>query len=266
MRRSISTMFALATLLLLCGRPFAQEQTTTTEEVPPDAAPITTAEVVGKVAVDLRGVWLLVTQGQVGTVEGKVRNGADLYAVWGDDGKQEVELYLRELPEAMATTLKESNKKLLPWKPTDDDIASLSKNLESLTPIDPMRFEKHIVKLVGPDSYESTFKADVQDMLKDTQFGLDLEHQFRPQPVKDKMAQLMLDKALMGGKQINPNLYEGRQIRTLLAAGFAPIAVTTKGPFWLYRVRGPENMPSRDGAASGSWLSRLFSGLTRGCK
>jgi hypothetical protein len=263
MRRSIPTIFALVTLLLLSGRPFAQE--TATEE-PPPGPPVPTTEVIGKIPVDLRGVWLLVTQGQVGTVEGKVRNGADLYAVWGTDGNQQVELYLRELPEPMATSLKEANKKLSPWKPTDEDIATLSKNLESLPAIDPMRYEKHIVKLVGPDSFETAFKGDVQDMLKDTQFGLELEHQFRPQPVKDKMAQLMLDKAIVSGKQINPNLYEGRQVRTLLAAGFAPIAVTTRGPSWLYRVRGADEMPARDGASSGSWLGNLFSSLTRGCK
>jgi hypothetical protein len=262
MRRSILTISVLSAFVLVSGRPLAQE--TTPEEAPAAEPPITTTEVVGEIPVDLRGVWLLVTQGQVGNVEGKVRTGADLYAVWGNDGKAEVELYLRELPEQMATAIKESNKKLLPWKPTEEELAALSKNLESLTPIDPMRFEKHTVKLVGPDSYGTAFKADVQDMLKDTQFALDLDHQFRPQPVKDKMAQLMLDKAILGGKQTSPTLYEGRQIRTLLAAGFAPIAVTTKGPFWLYRVRGPENMPPREGT-SGSWLGKLFGGLTRGC-
>jgi hypothetical protein len=236
------------------------------EEAEDTGQPVTKTEVIGEVPVDLRGIWLLVTHGQVGTVEGKVRNGADLYAGRGSDGNMSFELYLRELPEDMRDAVKTANKTLTPWNPSDQQLAALGQKLDTLPPIDPERFLKHVVKVVGPSAYGTAFKGDVQTILADTQFALDLEHQYRPQAAKDQMAQLMLDKGILGAKQTSPALYQGSQLRTLLAAGFAPIPITTRGPFWLYRVRGPESMPSDGGAGSGSWLSRFWSSLTRGCR
>jgi hypothetical protein len=272
MRRMITRfpiVLGLLTAVLVTAGPASGQETPPQEAAPGETeaeAPITKTEVVGDVDLDLRGVWLLLTHGQIANSDGKVRNGADIYVVSGSGGDLTFELYLHELPPDMGDAVKAANKTLTPWTPSDQQLAALSRDLDSLPPIDPTRFVKHTVRVVAPFNFATAFKGDVSDIVGDSQFALEIDHEYRPRPPKDQMAQLMLDKAILGAKQKSPTLYEGKQARTLLAAGFAPIPVTMRGPFWLYRLRGPEGMPAPQSTASGSWLARFWSSLTRGCR
>jgi hypothetical protein len=264
-------MARLQRVLLVClalgilGLPAVRAQD---EEEPasPDAPPVLKTDVIGQVPIDLRGVWLIVSNGKF--PNGKFRNTLDIESIVQRDGQLAVEPLLVELPAEWQQQIDAANKTMQEWKPTPEQVAALGRSLDSLQRVDPKRYVKHTVRIVAPAKYGEALKPELQGLVKDTLFSVEIQHDYRPQPITDantRNVQLMSDKAFYGIQHTEPEP-EGEHIRTILAAGFVPIPINTNGPFVMHRLRGPENMPRvAEGPSSGGVMGFL-QGLFRGCK
>jgi hypothetical protein len=223
-----------------------------------DLGPPTSAtEVLGTPSLDLRGVWLVVSHGNI--APGRVRNTIEMYDIESDDGGLKVDLVLRELPKPWKDALEVANKQLEEWSPSKEQVAELARTLDQLPPIDPKRYTRHAAKVVAPDHYAD---AEIEGALPTdgSLVALKIQHAFRPRAANENEAQLMSDDALFVVSKAEPTQLEGDHVRMMLAAGFLPIPVKLQGPFVMYRLRGPG-----EASAGGGWLASLWDSLTRGC-
>ncbi|HJQ85436.1 MAG TPA: hypothetical protein VKA21_15220 [Candidatus Binatia bacterium] len=230
-------------------------------EPAPDSPPTVETQVSGEVPVDLRGIWLIAATGKVQKSEKLYRNSLELCSVQGKDGKIDVQPVLRELPEDIENQLEQANKKFQPWAPSAEQVAQVGQALDGLKPVDPMRYVRHVTVIQAP-SASAEAPHDLRDYIADSKFALQTEHVYRPRPLKEGETglQLMGEKTLYGVQKIEPTQLAGRHVRTILAAGFVPVPVTTEGDFTMYRLRGPEQMPEPASGGGG-----FFSNLFRGC-
>ena len=202
----------------------------------PKAAPVVQTQVSGEISADLRGVWLLVSHGTVQNIQGeRIHNSLEIDAIRQQDGKLDVQPFLVLLPADMQQQLDDANDHLRSWSPSPEQIDRLSRSLESLTPMDPMRYYRHTTKIAGPAHYDEVFKPTVVPFVKDGVFAMEVEHIYRPQPA-DKGLQVINDDAVYRIEKVEPALIEGQHGRTVLAAGFVPIPVATVQPVLLTKT------------------------------
>jgi hypothetical protein len=230
----------------------------------PTDAPTSTTEVVGEVPTDLTGTWLMVANGKL--TDGRFRNTVELYTVANNGSGLDFQLLIRDLPPRIKQVVEDSNKELRVWTPTPADVQEIGKAVDGLEPLDPMRYIRHTVKIVGKDKSGEAIRPQLQEQASKGAFSLEIEHAYRPQPVQGNNAQLMADKALYTVEKVEPALLEGQHVRTILAAGFVPVPITTSGEFRMYRLRGTAVSPTADGAGSGGGVGSFLSNLFRGCK
>ena len=240
----------------------------------PTDPPTSSTQVLGELPVDLRGTWLLVANGKFVGLKNEVkeggRNTVELYTVDTKDGQLNMELLLRKLPNAIADELEVANKAMAPWKPSDAQLAEIKRSLDKLAPEDPMRYLRHTIKLYGPDHFQDAImRGPASGMAKDALFLIDIEHEYRPQPMTDEHpgAQLVADKCFYAAHKVEPTAIIGEHGRAVIAAGFVPIPVSTLGDFQLYRLRAPGEAPPAEAAPTLSQrLSEALRSLFRGCK
>jgi hypothetical protein len=254
MRRSVCFVLLLAVTLV--GTSLAQEP-----YKPPTDPPTSTTEVFGEIPTNLTGVWLMVANGRL--TNGQFRNTVELYTVAANGSGLDFDLLIRELPTRIKEAVDKSNKDLTLWTPEPADIQEIGKSIDDLEAGDPMRYMRHTVKVIAPDKAGEGARPQLQDQASKGLFSLEIEHAYRPQPVQGQNAQLMADKAFYTVEKIEPTVLEGQHIRTILAAGFVPIPVTTQGAFRMYRLR--DSAVSGDGAARGGGIGQFLSELFRGC-
>jgi hypothetical protein len=250
----IQLLIAMVLAVAVAGVAHAQDDQGGADLGPPTSS----TEVLGTPSVDLRGVWLVVSHGNI--APGRVRNTVDLYDIESDGGGLKVDLVLRELPKPWKDALEVSNKQLEEWGPSKEQVAELARTLDSLPPIDPNRYTRHAAKVVAPDHYAD---ADIEGALPTdgSLVALKMQHAFRPRPANQNEAQLMSDDVVFVVNKAEPTQLEGEHVRMMLAAGFLPIPVKLEGPFVMYRLRGP----GEASAGGGGWLARIWDSLTRGC-
>jgi hypothetical protein len=256
----------LALSLVVLARGWAQEGAETGRSVPADEPPSSTTEVAGDLPVDLRGVWLIVGNGKL--PKGNFRNALELETIQQRDGKLEVHLLLRKLPQTLQDDLDQANRQLREWSPSPDQIAELARSLDRLEPLDPMRYQRHTVRLVARSQYEAVLRPALVALVRESMFAMEVEHVYRPHPIdaQSREAQLMSDKAIYGVQRVEPTFLEGEHTRTILAAAIVPVPITTSGRFVMHRLRGPEEMPAVPGRSLRERLSGFLGGLLRGCK
>ncbi len=259
---------ALALYALLAVPLVAAPAALADEENPdPNAPPTISTETAGPLPVDLRGVWLITGNGNIANHADKFRNSVEIDAIRGSDGKLDVQPFLVELPHDMQEDLDQANKQLRLWQPSPAQVDELTSSLEKLKPIDPKRYYRHAVKVVGPSHYQDGIKPQMFDFVKDGQFAMDIEHVYRPQALTEATGvQLMNDWAVYTVQKAEPTVIEGQHARTILAAGFLPVPVSTTGPFTMRRLRGPEAMPPIPGESTTGRLGAFLAGLLRGCR
>jgi hypothetical protein len=265
MRRFALVLALLAVSVL--ARPSAEAQDGA-EQVDSNAPPTVTTEVAGEIPVDLRGVWLIVGNGQILKNPGKFRNSIDIEAIRKTDGKLDMQPVLVELPPDIQTQFDQANKQLQAWQPSPEQTEQLSRSLEQLKPVDPMRYYRHTAKIVGPGGYQEALKPELIDFVKEGAFAMAIEHVFRPQPITPdaRGVQLMNDDAIYSIQKTAPTVLEGEHSRTILAAGFLPIPVATAGSFTMRRLRGPEAMPAAPARSLSDRVTGFLGGLFRGCR
>jgi hypothetical protein len=240
----------------------------------PTDPPTSTTEVLGQLQVDLRGTWLLVANGKFVGLKNEIkeggRNTVELYTVDDKNGQLNMELLQRKLPKAIADEIDMANKAMAPWKPSDAQLAEIKRSLDKLEPEDPMRYLRHTIKLYGPDRFQDAImRGPASGMAKDALFLIDIEHEYRPQPITDAHpgAQLVADKCFYAAHKVEPTAITGEHGRAVIAAGFVPIPVSTLGEFQLYRLRAPGEAPPAEPAPTFTQrLSEAMSSLLRGCK
>jgi hypothetical protein len=231
--------------------------------IDPDAPASEKTIVLGEPAVDLRGLWLLVANGELKS-EGKFRNTVLLYRGDGEDHALTWRLAGRELPPAIQAEVDKANRKLQVWTPTSTQLEELGRTVDRLPTTDPKLYAQHEVKLVAADHFDDADVFIEPELREGSTALLRIQHTYRPQPVGSG-AQVMSDQANYAIQRINGTVIEGQHIRVVLAAGFAPIPVASKGPYRLYRLRGPGEMPAESPTPT-SRLAALWDALTRGCK
>jgi hypothetical protein len=209
----------------------------------------------------LRGVWLLVADGMVA---GKIhRATVELYAIEEKGGRLDARLLLVALPKPIRDAIDDANRRQVAWQPSDPDLELLRRDLEDLEPVDPMRYVKHTVRLTGQDAFESILKPELLGTVEGAAFTLETEHDYRPNWSEERQGgQLITDRAILAVRKVDPLPLEGEQSRVIVAAGFAPVPVALKGPFWLYRLRAPGEAPA---GGLGAAVRRVLHSLTRGC-
>jgi hypothetical protein len=242
-------------LVFITSSAFAQGDA---QQPASDAPPTVETTIEGDVPMDLRGVWLITSNGEFKN-SGKFRNGLDIETIRQKDGKLEVEPVLREFPSDVQTEFDESNKQWKKWAPSPEQIDAIQKSLDQLKPVDPMTYFKHINKIMGPS------KDGTGEVPADSKFVLDVEHVYRPHPADEKNIQLMTDKATYIAKDTSPTKISGDMNRSILAASFVPVPLNMTGTFTMYRLRAPEQLPASESAPAGG-LRGFFAGLFRGCR
>ena len=267
------TRFASAIVVSLAVSSIVATSTWAQTPIPTDP-PTSSTEMLGEIPVDLRGTWLMVANGKFVGMKNEVkeggRNTVELYSVDMKDGKLDMQLLLRKLPKAIADEIDLANKNFAPWKPSDEQLANLKRSLDKLEPDDPMRFLRHTIKFYGPDHFQDALmRGPATGMAKDALFLIDIEHEYRPQPMTDEHpgAQVVADKCFYAAHKIEPTAITGVHGRAVIAAGFVPIPVSTIGDFQLYRLRAPgEAAPAEAAPSMSQRLSETLSSLFRGCK
>jgi hypothetical protein len=247
---------ALALSVALSAPSLAQEEAP--PEVPQYGPPTQSTEVLGDISTDLRGIWVIVSHG--GLPSNRVRNTVELYDIQGEGSALKLEYLVRKLPEDWQKGIDEANRAFKAWTPTDAQVAELARAVDHLDPGDANMFLEHKARVVAPSKYE---EAEVTGPMPTdgSLFAIRVLHAYRPGPPKEAQAQLMKDEVLYVVQKAEPKHLEGDHSRIVLAAGFLPIPVVTQGPFLMYRLRAPGEVPPAD-----SPLARFWDALTRGCK
>jgi hypothetical protein len=259
--RAPSPLLVAALGIGLLQAPVGAQQQLQPPEPVPVGPPTDTTEVKGTLPFDLRGVWLLVAHGEMLT-PGKFRNVVQLWSGEGEGEAFAFKLVHRELPAAIQGEIDEANRQLKPWNPSAEQLEELRRRLDRLEEADPWRFTRHDVTFFAPDHYAETGLRDEVALLEGSAFTIKVRHVYRPQP-PGKGAQLMSDDAVYAVRATDTTVVQGDQNRVMLAAGFAPIPVAMKGPFWLHRLRAPGETGA---SGAGGWLLAAWEALTRGCR
>lgn len=231
--------------------------------------------VAGEPPVDLVGTWLMVGSGRfvlgaqsTPSTPERFRTAVEIWTVEGSPSGLEVALLDRQLPGRVQAALDTANRELRAWTPSADDVAAIRTGLDHLPRNDPDRFLRHTYHLVD-SAHLIDLAGFPSDLTAGLQLGLEVEHEYRPQPIDTAHpgAQLMRDRAVYAVRDTGAVL-AGEHVRTVLAAGFVPIPITTRGPFHLYRLRAPgDEAPAPEVRAGlGAQLAAALRGLLRGCR
>jgi len=229
-----------------------------------------TTTVTGDLPVDLVGTWLMVGNGRFvlsaqPAVE-RFRTTVEIWAVERDPGGLTMSLVDQPLPAGVQTALDAANRELRVWTPSPDDVAEIRRSLGRLPRNDPERFLRHTYRLADA-AHTGDLPGLPPDLAAGAKLGLEIEHEYRPREIDaDKPgAQLMRDQAAYAVTDVGGEL-AGQHVRTVLAAGFVPIPITTRGPFHLYRLRAPGDAEPEAATSLSSRLAAALRDLFRGCR
>lgn len=251
---------ALLLLVLLAGVAPAAPEKPAAKAKPGGVVPIEEdTGVRGTIPIDIGGTWLFVTHMRMAKDPSiqKYRTLPQLVRVApGRNGTPSLHLLDARLPGKMDETVKELNKKMDPWTPSEADLKLLAKELPRLKPTPDA--EKDIVAgdvafasirydLATPESYAELFPQQDEalvDVLSETAFVLQVLENYRglPLPPGSNVAPLMQRRTIYGVRNASDALLEGRHVIGFIAAGIGqPIPITSVGSFRMYRIAaGPK--------------------------
>jgi hypothetical protein len=195
--------------------------------------------------VNLGGVWLLVAQAEL--VAGKFRNFPQIYKVTGPVGAPKFQLLDVKLPDDVAQSVKDANRKVAPWTPSPAMLQALRQSWSTLPVVkekyvDEFLYGKMTYQVVAADQYGKVFAAagdDLKKVLDGSKVAVKIDEAYRPRDLgpDSRIAQMITRSTSYGVKAVEPEAIKGTQTMSLIAVGASsPIPYVFNGPFVMYRL------------------------------
>jgi hypothetical protein len=232
-----------------------------------DEPATSTTTVAGDLPDELVGTWLMVGNGKfvlnAQPAVDRFRTSVEVWAIQRDAAGLTMSLVDQPLPAGVQTALDTANRELRPWTPSRDDVAEVARSLGRLPRNDPQRFLRHTHHLVDA-GHLGLLRSLPPDLAAGAELGLEIVREYRPREIdaNEPGAQLMRDQAAYAVTEVGAEL-AGQHVRSILAAGFVPIPITTRGPFRLYRLHAADGT---NGTGLGARLGAALRDLFRGCR